>query len=145
MVQRDPSDRRWVQRFENYSRAFVRLREAVERLEANELDDLQREGLIQRFEVAWELAWKTLKDFLDYKKVTLDRISPGEVIKTAFACNYIKDGQDWMDALDARNLMSHVYRQQAFEQTLIDVERRFVPCLEALHELLISERAALDD
>ncbi len=55
-------DVRWKQRFQNFDRAFVLLREALERGPAA-LSPLEKEGVIQRFEYSFELAWKTLKDF----------------------------------------------------------------------------------
>ncbi len=144
MTETKPDSIRWVQRFQNYGRAFTRLREALDRLEAGELDDLHREGIIQRFEYTWELAWKTLKDFLQFKKVTLTHITAAEVIKTAFAANYINDGQDWMDALDARNEMSHVYSEEAFNRIVKDIVERYFKLFEDLYDMLIAERVSLD-
>jgi len=54
---------RWRQRFENFERAFLLLREAFEKDPAA-MSDLEKEGAIQRFEYTFELAWKTLKDYL---------------------------------------------------------------------------------
>lgn len=54
---------RWVYRFDNYRRAFFLLREAIETMESRELTQLEKEGVIQRFEYTWELSWKVLKDY----------------------------------------------------------------------------------
>ena len=51
---------RWQYRFDNYKRAFVLLREALE--EDRELSQLEQEGVIQRFEYTMELAWKVMKE-----------------------------------------------------------------------------------
>lgn len=138
-----PDTPRWVQRFENFDRAFVLLREAVELLEQPDLHPMMKEGAIQRFEYTFELGWKTLMDFLDWRKVTLERRSAADVIRTAFATGYLQNGQDWMDALDARNHMSHVYAQEKFEKVLDDVRRRYFPAFEQMHEMLLRERAGL--
>ena len=42
---------RWQYRFRNYSRAFSLLREAFTR-EIDQLNDLEKEGVIQRFELS---------------------------------------------------------------------------------------------
>lgn len=135
---------RWVQRFDNYSRALVLLREGLDLLEDPAVLAIVKEGVIQRFEYTFELAWKTLKDFLVYRKVDLVRSSASDVIRTAFATGYIEGGQDWMDALDARNEMSHVYREAAFDRVLDDLRARFMTRLEDLHAMLIIERMDLE-
>ena len=66
---------RWKQRFENFERAYLLLREAFEKDPAA-MSDLEKEGVIQRFEYTFELAWKTLKDYLVYSGVVFDQITP---------------------------------------------------------------------
>ncbi len=94
---------RWKQRFSNFDKACKELADAVSR---KDLDKLGQAGLIQMFEVAFELAWKTLKDKLEYEGYEVN--SPREVIKTAFRAGSIADGL-WMEALDKQNLLSHSY------------------------------------
>ena len=57
-------DIRWKQRFQNFDRGFALLRQAMEH-GPSALNQLEKEGAIQRFEYYFELAWKTLKDFLE--------------------------------------------------------------------------------
>ena len=135
---------RWVQRFGNFDGALMLLREGIDVIGQPGAHPMLREGLIQRFEFTFELAWKTLKDFLEFRKVTLDRRGPADVLKMAFATGYIAQGQTWLDALDARNEMSHVYRRQAFERVVGDIRDRFWPAIEELHEMLLTERIKLD-
>lgn len=49
------ADVRWRQRFENFSRAVLLLRSALER-GPDALNDLEKEGAVQRFEYTVELA-----------------------------------------------------------------------------------------
>ena len=95
---------RWKQRFLNYEKACAELLEASRR---KDLDKLGQAGLIQMFEVAFELAWKTLKDKLEYEGYEVN--SPRAAIKTAFQAGVISDGELWMTALEKRNLLSHSY------------------------------------
>ena len=64
--------------------------------------ELERAGVIQFFEIAIELAWKVLKDYLESHEIQFN--SPREVIKSAFQNGFIENGHVWMDALADRNL-----------------------------------------
>ena len=97
------ADIRWHQRFRNFERGFILLRSALEERGIDEFSDLELEGLIQRFEYTFELAWKTLKDYLEHRGVALAQITPASVIKAAFAAKVIEDGQAWIDMLKHRN------------------------------------------
>lgn len=109
---------RWKQRSQNFEKAFIRLKEAV--INADNLSDLEKEGLVQRFEYTLELAWKTLKDYLSFQGV--DAKFPREVIKESFAADLIEDGEIWMDMLEKRNLMSHTYEESIFLETVDNIK-----------------------
>lgn len=129
-----PTDEvRWRYRFRNFSRAFVLLREA---LEQDTLNQLEREGAIQRFEYTFELAWHTLKDRLQYDGINLDTVTPRHVIRQAFEAGLIEDGETWMDMLTDRNRMSHTYDFARFEAVIGNIRRRYLAILGELYERL---------
>src|SRR5579872_5624048 len=102
------ADVRWKQRAQSFGRAVALLRDALKDGPAP-LNDLEKEGTIQRFEYTVELAWKTLKDYLEESGVQLTSVTPKSVVKAAFAARLIPDGQLWIDILEKRNLLSHKY------------------------------------
>jgi hypothetical protein len=59
-------DVRWLQRFSNYNKALAQLEKFVQK---EELSDMEEQGLIKAFEYTYELAWNTLKDYLEYQGV----------------------------------------------------------------------------
>jgi hypothetical protein len=59
----------WIQRFNHFSKAFSKLSEAVQLAQQRPLSKLEEQGLIQAFEYTHELAWNTLKDFLESRGV----------------------------------------------------------------------------
>lgn len=136
---------RWIYRLDNFIRAFALLREAVETMERRELTQLEKEGVVQRFEYTWELAWKLLKDYLEAEGVALDRITPSFVIKAAFEAKIIVDGEGWMRALDARNRMSHTYNLKDFEAILAEIRAKYLKLLEGLRAIMqeTAEKAGL--
>jgi nucleotidyltransferase substrate binding protein (TIGR01987 family) len=92
-------DIRWIQRFANFERAFLLLGSAIA-IESPSV--VERAGLIQFFEMAFELSWKLLKDYEQREGFTAK--TPREVIKQAFQAGLINNGHDWIEALQDRNL-----------------------------------------
>ncbi|MCP3876536.1 MAG: nucleotidyltransferase, partial [Desulfobacteraceae bacterium] len=80
------------------------------------LSVLEKEGMVQRFEYTFELAWKTLKDFLDDQNV--DAKFPRKVIKKAFEYEIIEDGVIWLEMMEQRNLMAHTYSDEIFKKAV---------------------------
>jgi nucleotidyltransferase substrate binding protein (TIGR01987 family) len=133
----DPTPR-WHYRFDNYRRAFNLLREAID--QESSLTQLEKEGVIQRFEYTMELAWKTLKDYLESEGVVFDQITPRAVIRRAFEAGIITQGETWQNALDARNRMSHTYNFESFEQVIADINTSYLAAFDELHEFLLARR-----
>ncbi|OPJ65308.1 nucleotidyltransferase substrate binding protein [Clostridium chromiireducens] len=94
----------WKQRFSNYKKAAMQLEEFIEK---DELNKFEIQGLIQCFEYTFELAWKTMKDYLENEGFEVK--SPRQTIQTAFQTQLVTDGHTWIDALEKRNLMAHTY------------------------------------
>ena len=132
-------DIRWKQRFQNFDRAFVLLRSAMENGPAA-LNPLEKEGVIQRFEYCFELAWKTMKDYLEEGGFVFATVTPRQVLKDAYAAKILDDGQVWIDMLDHRNLLSHTYDSGAFEKAVLAIRDRYYPAVEALHEWFLLRR-----
>jgi nucleotidyltransferase substrate binding protein (TIGR01987 family) len=104
-------DVRWQQHFHSFQKAFVQLRSAVELKEQRALSDLERQGLIQAFEFTHELAWKTLKDFLEARG-TINLFGSKDATREAFATGLIANGEAWMAMIQSRNRTTHTYNQQ---------------------------------
>jgi nucleotidyltransferase substrate binding protein (TIGR01987 family) len=119
---------RWKQRFQNLEKAFRQLSEAIEIV--NSLSSLEKEGLVQRFEYTFELAWKTLKDYLESQNVEVK--FPREVIKAGFQYELIEDGEIWLEMLEMRNMMTHTYDEEIFNTSIEKITGSFYPEIEKL-------------
>ncbi len=104
------------------------------------LTQLEKEGVIQRFEYTMELAWKTLKDYLEAENVVLGQITPRAVIRRAFEAQVIRQGDVWQEALDARNKMSHTYNFRNFERVVDAIEQRYLAAFGELYEYLMKQQ-----
>ena len=105
-------DVRWVQRFDNFKRAFARLAAAAELAKQRKLSELEEQGLIQAFEFTHELAWNTLKDFLKSRGTAADLHGSRDATREAFAAGLIEEGEIWMQMIEHRNNSSHAYNEQ---------------------------------
>lgn len=90
--------------------------------EDEEVDDLLKEGLIQRFEYTHELAWKVMKDYAEYQGYT-DIRGSRDAFRKAFDMGLVTD-KSWMDSIIDRNLTSHNYDEDTAEdicENIVDV------------------------
>jgi nucleotidyltransferase substrate binding protein (TIGR01987 family) len=117
---------RWQYRFDNYGRAFALLRKAMELRDERPLSDLEKIGTIQCFECTWELAWKTLKDYMESQGLFPETATPVATVKTAFEAGVIQNGDIWMSALADRNRMAHTYDIKAFEETIASIYTHYM-------------------
>ena len=131
------NDIRWQQRFSNYKNALGRLRNAVALSEQRELNDLEKQGLIQAFEFTHELAWKVLKDYFEHQGSS-DITGSRDASKEAFERGLIKDGEAWMDMIISRNQSSHTYHEATAEQILTKIIGTYHHSFVQLEETLTS-------
>lgn len=134
-------DIRWQQRFRNFERAFLLLREAME-IQPADLSQLEKEGIIQRFEYTFELAWKVLKDKMEFDGLEINQISPKAVVRQAYAAKYIPDAETWLKMIGDRNLMSHTYDFSKFEAVIDAIRKHYLPMLDDWYLQLLEEMLA---
>lgn len=123
-------DIRWIQRFNNYRRALARLTDAVQQYEDEGLNELEQQGLIQGFEFTFDLAWKSLQDFLRQEGFDDVNSNPNAVITKSLEEGYIKNEEGWKNLKKSRDLASHTYN----EETAIDIIENII---ELYHSLFI--------
>ena len=126
---KEDKDVRWKQRFQNYKKALSQLEAA---LKVKKPDILQKQGTIQWFEYTFELAWKTLQDFLMQERGYVEARGPRPVLEQAFQDGIIKDGLIWMDMLKSRNLTTHLYDEKSVEKIYTNVVQEYYTLFQAL-------------
>ena len=123
---------RWRQRLATFGKALVRMDEVVTLWHNRKLSDLERDGMIQRFEYTQELAWKLLKNYIEYQGEA-QMGGSRDTIRQAFRLGLIENSEPWFDMLESRNLTSHVY-DEATEMTVIErIVDTYYPILSLLH------------
>ena len=120
-------DIRYKQRFENFKKAFLLLEEA---LKIENPSIIEKAGIIQFFEISFELAWKLMKDYLEFGGYNVK--SPREAIKTAFSIELIDNGDIWLEALGDRNLT--VYNESDAEEIYEKIKEDYFKLLKHLYK-----------
>ncbi len=123
---------RFKQRFQNFESNFKHFKSA---LNIKGPSITERAGLIQFYEMTFDLAWKTLKDLVEANGEEGFQ-TPREVIKKAFQLGYLQEGREWLKALDDRNITSHVYDEDVAIQVEETVRKVYAPLLEELYIFL---------
>ena len=129
-------DIRWQQRLNNLGSAVGQLREG---LAIRNPDNFHKQGVIKCFEYTFELAWKTLQDYL--KEVTgyADVKGPRPVLQQAFQDQIIKDGKLWFTMLESRNLSSHIYDAAEIENIFTRITQEYLKPFDDLVAFLRSK------
>ena len=122
-----------LQKIENFRRAVERLQEALADSARNPESTVIRDGVIQRFEFTFELAWKSLREYMADQGADMSGVVfSKQVFKAAYAAQLIDDEQIWLDMLTSRNITSHVYDDQQAAQVVADIRDRYIAPLAAL-------------
>jgi len=124
-------DIRWIQRFNHFMKALGQLREAVELAQERPLSKLEEQGLIQAFEFTHELAWNTLKDFLEERGVQ-DLYGSRDTTREAFKTGLVVNGEAWMNMIQSRNLTSHTYEEATAKKIVSDIRKTYYAEFETL-------------
>ena len=134
-------DIRWIQRFTNFCKALEQLTKFIKK---GELNELEVQGLIQAFEYTHELAWQTLKDFLEYRGNS-GIYGSRDATKEAFKLDLIHAGEVWMDMIKNRNLTSHTYNEAVAEKIADAIKneyfQEFVGLKKKLEKIAETERS----
>ena len=123
---------RWKQRFTNYEKALKQLTNAVNEY-GKEAPDIIKEGIIQRFEFTHELAWKVMKDYLEYEGY--QNINGSRTVtRMAFKIGLINNGQTWMDMIESRNRTVHVYDEKILNTEFLKIEDNYFPLFQQFYD-----------
>ena len=148
-------DIRWEQRLSNYRKAVTKLSQSVEYIQKMKqinseldivLDEMIKEGLIQRFEYTHELAWNLMKDYASFQGNSTIGGSR-DATREAFQLQIIENGKIWMDMIGSRNKTSHTYNEdtakEIYNKIIGDYYPAFLAFLQKMEEKSAGEQGNL--
>ncbi|SMG35206.1 nucleotidyltransferase substrate binding protein, HI0074 family [Marivirga sericea] len=148
-------DIRWEQRFSNYVKALKKLTKAIQYIKQNVLDkeesldendlndvldEMIKEGLIQRFEYTHELAWNVMKDYAKYQG-NFEVGGSRDATREAFQLNLVSDGKIWMDMIGSRNKTSHTYDEDIADEIYQRILNDYYPAFLEFQKNMESKRS----
>ncbi len=148
-------DIRWEQRFSNFLKALSKLSQAIEYIKLNliekdksvddgdlgfVLDEIIKEGLIQRFEYTHELAWNVMKDYAAYQG-NVNIGGSRDASREAFQLKLISDGKVWMDMIGSRNQTSHTYNEETADEIYFKILNEYYPAFLEFHKNMEVKRS----
>lgn len=148
-------DIRWEQRFSNYVRALSKLKTSVDYVienfendlvvdseRVNEvLEEIVKEGLIQRFEYTHELAWNVMKDYAIFQG-NPNIGGSRDATREALQLHLIKDGSIWMDMIQSRNKTSHTYNEETVDEIYGKIMNEYFPVMMAFKQEMEERRSS---
>ncbi len=114
--------KRFEERKDDLIKATNKLKEAL----SEEPTELAIDGVLHRFEFTFELAWKTMKDYLEYQGIIEKIGSPREVIKEAFSAGLIENGDAWIKMMLSRNSLSHLYDEETSREIYVEIKECYI-------------------
>ena len=144
-------DIRWEQRFSNFSKAMDKLQQSVEYIHKNFeieddnvedeiLDEMVKEGLIQRFEYTHELAWNVMKDYAEYQGNSTIGGSR-DASREALQLKIISNGEIWMDMIQSRNKTSHTYNEETANEIYSKILKEYYQVFEEFRNTMEEKRS----
>ena len=123
---------RILQRRQDYYNAVARLKEGLEQKES----DIIVDGILHRYEFTFELAWKTIKDCLEYQGIVENIGSPREILKLAYKHKIIENGEEWIQMMLDRNQLSHLYDEEISRKIYKNIKEKHIKNFEKFEEKL---------
>jgi nucleotidyltransferase substrate binding protein (TIGR01987 family) len=143
-------DIRWEQRFSNYIKAVDKLSQSVKYIQENFntetsledeiLDEMIKEGIIQRFEYTHELAWNVMKDYAEYQGNS-NIGGSRDASREAFQLKLITNGHLWMDMITSRNKTSHTYNEETANEIYNKILKEYYPAFIEFKNTMEEKRA----
>ncbi len=118
-------DIRWIQRFNNFNKALNSLIKAIDEYKNDDTDEVVKAGMIKFFEMTYELAWLTMKDYYEEQGETGIQGSK-DAIKLSFSRGIITEAQKWFDMVDSRKLSVHTYDEDTANEIAHDILQTYL-------------------
>jgi len=113
-----------MKKYENFCAALNNLKDIFQYQEP--YDNVVLTGLVGLYEICFEQSWKMMKEILTnhgYEEGATG--SPKTILKTAYKAGMIKEEELWLQALIARNNVTHAYNREIALEIVNSTKKNF--------------------
>ena len=120
-----------MKKYENFCKAFDNLKSCLEISQPYSI--AEQTGITGLFAICFEQSWKLMKEILEYHGYFTQKTgSPRLIIKSAYQCGMIDNGSCWLDILEARNTLAHIYDEELALAAIKKILSEYIPAFEEL-------------
>lgn len=114
-----------MKKYENFCKSLANLQLGLKREEPYDVVDVV--GIIGLFNICFEQAWKLMKELIERDGRSETRIgSPRAIVKLAYQNKMINNQEVWLDILEARNLLAHIYSEETALGTIRRLKTEYI-------------------
>ena len=119
-----------MKKFENFCKALKNLELAAEQ---ESYSPLEETGFVAMFEICFEQSWKLLKEILKREGIDESKTgSPRQILKSAYGAGILSDEKIWLEILEDRNILSHVYDADKATDMIFKIKQKYLPTFQKL-------------
>ena len=105
-----------------------------------ERNDIYRIGIIGKFNLTFELAWKALQEIMRIHSVEGAATgSPREILQLGYKIGFINDSEVWLLMLKKRNTSVHIYNEDEIDEMIMLIRDSFIPVFVDLKDMLVKK------
>ena len=133
-----------MRKYENFCNALSNMKDIYNYEEP--YDNVVITGLVGLYEICFEQSWKMMKEILEIHGYAEGATgSPKIILKTAYKAGMIRDEEQWLRALQARNNVTHSYNQKIALGIIADAKEEFYQMFCELKTCLLYTSDAADE
>ena len=120
-----------MKKYDNFCKALANLKVGSQLSEPYTV--VEQTGIVGLFEICFEQSWKLMKELLEEHGRFEERIgSPKAIIKIAYQCGMINDCEGWLELLESRNILAHIYSDEQALYVIRKLKTDYIALFETL-------------
>ena len=133
-----------MKKLDNFSKCLDALKRAD--FKKSKEDEIYRMGVLCKFNLTFELAWKALQAVLrEHGVQDAQTGSPREIIQIGYKTGFVNDSAVWLLMLKKRNSTVYIYNEDEADEMLLLIRDSFIHAFVELRETLQTKLSQVEN